>query len=235
MALNFRDAADLTGGRVRAGLLYRSGNVEAQADAQFLRHLGIGQRYDLRSAPEALAHSSALSGAGLHAPMPQHIVDTGLPMQVLANPDVTPADVRAAMVGLYRGFVVTFAPVLANILRQLAVREAPALIHCAVGKDRTGITLAVILSVLDVPRTVIFADYMLSNAAYHPIKESILRRHPQVADLPEAVLQPVTGVDPAYLQAFLNKTGPVCDWLIRSAGLEPEVLTGLRARLSTAG
>jgi protein-tyrosine phosphatase len=39
----------------------------------------------------------------------------------------------------------------------------PALVHCAAGKDRTGIVIALMLAVLGVPDELIGADYSLSS------------------------------------------------------------------------
>jgi protein-tyrosine phosphatase len=39
----------------------------------------------------------------------------------------------------------------------------PVLVHCASGKDRTGVVVAVLLLVVGVPREVIVAEYMLSD------------------------------------------------------------------------
>ena len=49
-----------------------------------------------------------------------------------------------------------------------AVAEAPGvpiLVHCASGKDRTGVVVAVLLSTLGVPREVIVEEYLLSDGA----------------------------------------------------------------------
>ncbi|HMG65436.1 MAG TPA: tyrosine-protein phosphatase [Streptosporangiaceae bacterium] len=55
-------------------------------------------------------------------------------------------------------------PIVACIRRLTAPDALPALVHCAVGKDRTGVTIAVILSALGVDTADIAADYALSNA-----------------------------------------------------------------------
>jgi hypothetical protein len=43
------------------------------------------------------------------------------------------------------------------------VRSKPTLIHCVAGRDRTGIVIACVLDLLDVPDPTIGADYALSS------------------------------------------------------------------------
>jgi len=53
---------------------------------------------------------------------------------------------------------------LALILRHLAQTEAlPALVHCAAGKDRSGVVVALLLAALGVPADTIVEDYVLSR------------------------------------------------------------------------
>ncbi len=47
--------------------------------------------------------------------------------------------------------------------------SAPHLVHCTSGKDRTGLLVAFLLLALDVPREVVFDDYLLSNGDWQPI------------------------------------------------------------------
>lgn len=48
----------------------------------------------------------------------------------------------------------------------------PLIVHCAAGKDRTGIASAMLLRLLGVPDDTIIADYSLSNRAYEYFWES---------------------------------------------------------------
>jgi protein-tyrosine phosphatase len=49
---------------------------------------------------------------------------------------------------------------------------APVLIHCAVGKDRTGLTVALALGAAGVPAEAIADDYALSSAYLAPLRDS---------------------------------------------------------------
>ena len=47
--------------------------------------------------------------------------------------------------------------------RLAAPGRLPAVIHCLAGKDRTGLTVALLLTALGVPRQVVLDDYQLTN------------------------------------------------------------------------
>jgi len=72
--------------------------------------------------------------------------------------------------------------------------NAPSVIHCTAGKDRTGFAVALILHALGVPAQVISEDYLLTNRFY--------RRDPNSApDLPADVRQAIGSVDSSFLAA----------------------------------
>lgn len=67
-------------------------------------------------------------------------------------------------------------PVVADIMRLLLDEEnAPVLIHCAHGKDRTGVIVALILGCLEVEDEVIACDYSLSEAGLAPMRKRLFR------------------------------------------------------------
>ena len=67
----------------------------------------------------------------------------------------------------YRQILDERAPQLAEVARVLLETDAlPAAIGCAAGKDRTGVTIALLLSVVGVAPDVIVADYVLTSRAF---------------------------------------------------------------------
>ena len=73
---------------------------------------------------------------------------------------------------LYRLLLDNRAAQFAAVLRAISAEgAAPALIHCAVGKDRTGLAVALALDVAGVPRETITADYALSYELLAPLYE----------------------------------------------------------------
>jgi protein-tyrosine phosphatase len=74
---------------------------------------------------------------------------------------------------LYRLLLDHRAAQFAAVLRAIgADGAAPALIHCAVGKDRTGLAIALALTIVGVPRATIVTDYALSRELLSPLYDS---------------------------------------------------------------
>ena len=67
----------------------------------------------------------------------------------------------------YRQMLDERAPQLTDVARALLEPDGlPAVIGCAAGKDRTGVTIALLLSAVGVPTDVIVADYVLTGLAF---------------------------------------------------------------------
>jgi len=82
----------------------------------------------------------------------------------LLEDDPTPVIGLAAT---YRHMLDERAPLLADVARALLEPDGlPAVIGCAAGKDRTGVTIALLLSAVGVPADVIVADYVLTGVAF---------------------------------------------------------------------
>ncbi|MFD5435316.1 tyrosine-protein phosphatase [Kitasatospora sp. NPDC091257] len=152
---NFRDAGGI--GALRRGVLYRSGSFHTLTEegARRLKALGLRTVFDLRSAYELEAwpdQRHCLDHETLGLPtLPPHPEDADRPW---------PEDQAA----LYPFMASTAGPSLAAVVRRLAAPDAlAAVVHCAVGKDRTGLTIAVLQSLLGASEAEITADFLLSN------------------------------------------------------------------------
>jgi protein-tyrosine phosphatase len=81
----------------------------------------------------------------------------------LLRDDPTPHD---GLGGMYRHVFDRRASELATIVRALLEEDGlPAVIGCAAGKDRTGVTIALLLDVVGTPLDVIVTDY--ARSAHH--------------------------------------------------------------------
>lgn len=151
-AFNFRDVGGLPagGGRTRDGVLFRSGNLAHLTDAgrAVLRDLGIRRIVDLRDDGERRGEPSKLDGLDVetvHLPMFAGSVAS------FFDDDLTLDD-------LYRALVDDSARRLVEVVRAV-IAEQPVLVHCAVGKDRTGVSVALILAAAGVDEDAVIADY----------------------------------------------------------------------------
>ncbi len=77
-----------------------------------------------------------------------------------ADSDVTDRGQFASLDEVYRFIVSKRGTAVAAVLRELAQPDSlPAIVHCTAGKDRTGIVIALLLSLLGVPDETIARDY----------------------------------------------------------------------------
>jgi protein-tyrosine phosphatase len=74
--------------------------------------------------------------------------------------DPTP---HAGLAGMYRHVLDARGPQLAEVVRTLLAQNGlPAIVGCAAGKDRTGVTIALLLDLCGVPRDIVVEDYAIS-------------------------------------------------------------------------
>jgi protein-tyrosine phosphatase len=107
----------------------------------------------------------------------------------------------------------------------------PALIHCSTGKDRTGWAIAAFLSLLEVPRESVTADYLLSEEYLAPIVRD--QRRAFVAHGGDGTLfDSLWGVRRESLDAAFDEVartyGSVEGYFERGLGLDPSTQQALR-------
>ena len=152
--LNFRDVGGLptsAGGRTRFRTLYRSHSPSGLGPRGMaaIRGLGLRSVLDLRDDIELRRWPYELDDPSIRR----------LRVPVLENRPV-PADHP----GLYAHMIEACGPGFTQAVRTLARAESqPVLVHCAVGKDRTGVTVGLALSAVGVTDEGIVADFLLSN------------------------------------------------------------------------
>jgi protein-tyrosine phosphatase len=116
--------------------------------------LGLRQVIDLRWPEELVISPNTFEGSSV-------VRYTSVPL--LAD-DPTP---HAGLAGMYRHVLDARAPQLAEVVRALLAEGGlPAVIGCAAGKDRTGVTIALLLDLCGVARDVIIEDYAMSAAYF---------------------------------------------------------------------
>ncbi len=167
--VNFRDLGGIPadGGVIRPGRLFRSDSLSyaTESDAARLVDAGLATIVDLRDTVEVDQF-----GRGPLASAP--ITYVGLPCT-----DSIPAESRSEY---YFRLLAVQGPALADLVRRLSAPQSlPAVVHCHIGCDRTGIVSAMLLGLVGVSDKDICADYARSTRAGAAIRERAedRRRH----------------------------------------------------------
>ncbi len=174
---NFRDmggypAAD--GKRVVRGKLFRSGAPTSLTadDMAYLDQFGFAAIIDLRSSEELELypnHWAAQSPEIDYLNVDYSIF--GLAGDAAASTPQALGDVVRSMDDTYRNFPTMLKPQLTLLFDTLLAEDAPVLVNCSAGQDRTGVASAVVLSLLGVERETILEDYLLSTQYRRPAVE----------------------------------------------------------------
>jgi protein-tyrosine phosphatase len=231
-ASNFRDLGGyptVDGRIVRRGLVYRSGALHALtgSDVDRLRSVDLRVAFDLRSEAERVAEPTS-------APFVR-VVGVPLTRSASARSFTEYADGEAYLRDRYHEIVFELAEVVGSVLRAVAHDDClPAVIHCAAGKDRTGVVAAVLLLALGVDDETVVADYALTSDC--EAAERVEELAAKLDGLPPAVAAGVLGTHPRALAEVIGELrrrfATVEDYLTTSAGLTPGDLVALRARLT---
>jgi protein-tyrosine phosphatase len=247
--VNFRDIGGYRtqdGRQTAFGKVFRTGVLSYLTDEDHaqMNALNVRTICDLRRADERMREPTIWRDA---ATLPLHWDDGAQPPTIRAiatrHPN-TAAGMRAAMCDLYRALPEWMAPRMTDLFAHLAEGSTPLIVHCAAGKDRTGIAIALLLAALDVPYELILADYLATNEA-GDFEQFILTRqrsqlglavdhHPLLA-LPADVRQVLFAADEAYLAAAFDhidkRCGGAANFLREYTGLSDQRHRQLRAAL----
>ena len=122
---------------------------------------------------------------------------------------------------------------IARVVTLLAEADAPAVFHCAAGKDRTGVISAIVLGLLGVPDEVIVADYAATRENLDAIVDrlnALEGYRTMLAALPPETMHanPETIVE--FLERLRVRFGSVEDYALAS-GVAAPAIERLRARL----
>lgn len=247
---NFRDVGGLPtvdGRRVRPGRLFRSGHLAhaTAEDTAFLTSLGLHTIFDFRNAAD-----QRLEGPDVALPGVRNV---NLPLTdpadgaefwtMVRDGDLDQlrailSDGKAAgrMSASYRTIIKERTAEHSQVLHALAEDSVPALMHCAAGKDRAGLSIAVTLLAVGVERDAIEADYLESNAAHrrykvHRTSDSPNAMSPEVMEL----LNPLFDARAEYLAAAFETIeqtwGDTDTYLSEGLKVGPQTRERLRERL----
>ncbi len=191
--VNFRDVGGIraaTGRSVRLNKMYRSASPGylSEEDAILVRQLGLSTIVDLRTEAERIADGVAPDALGAHV---LHVPFIG---QLWDHEGVvTDSDAATFLGERYIDMLEVGGDALAEVISAIAFRPGPVLVHCMAGKDRTGLVVAAVLSMLGVDETQIILDYEKTSSAMGALRELVTLRKPdsgeQFAKLPAVFLE----------------------------------------------
>jgi protein-tyrosine phosphatase len=240
---NFRDFggyATAQGRALASGRLFRSANHHRASDSDLerLRELGLAVVVDLRQ-PNERAREPSRRWEGFACEVVENdLAEEHLDFEVLVREGDLSADwFFAHSTDFYARapYEPRHVDLFRRYFRALAETDGAVLVHCAAGKDRTGLICALTHHVAGVHPDDMLQDYLATNDEARlaakmeflgPWLESQLGRRPS-----DAALRVAVSVDPAYLQRALaviaERDGSIDGYLARTLGLD----AGLRARL----
>lgn len=196
-AVNVRDIGGLPAGggaTTRPRRLVRSDNLQDLSPTDVTRlvdEIGVTTVIDLRSAGEvasegpgplkALAsvehlHLSLIPEVGVMTDVAKDALAINRERALRRDPD----DVAGAF---YIGYLEDRPDSVVGALRAVAGAPGAALVHCAAGKDRTGVVIAMALSAVGVPRDEVIADYVATGERIERILDRLRSSPTYAADV----------------------------------------------------
>lgn len=229
-AVNVRDLGGLPtqdGGKTVEARLLRGDNLQELSPSditRLVRDIGLTTVVDLRSSAELASEGPAPldSVAGVwHAHHPV-LPEEGSARDPAASPLLArtgqgrPACPGDSTCGHYLGYLEDRPDQVVAALRSVAHSAGAVLVHCAAGKDRTGVVVALALRAAGVLPEAVVADYAATGERIGAILDRLRRSRTYESDVNS---QPVQSHRPrpetmsAFLEQMDSRHGGVVRWL----------------------
>jgi len=250
-AVNVRDLGGLPtgdGGTIVPGRLLRSENLQELSARDVSRLVDeirlttvVDLRYTNEVAVEGPAPLDALPGVRhAHHPVLREFLDVSDTAKAALLTEMAEEDRERYpddfMTGHYLGYLENRPEEVTGALRSVATAPGAAIVHCAAGKDRTGVVVALALTVAGVEPEVIVADYMATDERLEAIVERLARSRMYsngVTSRPVQAHAPRAETMKAFLEQLDARYGGLENWLA-GHGFGPDEVSALRAKLRTA-
>jgi protein-tyrosine phosphatase len=210
-------------GTTRSGVLFRSGNLARLDDRgrAALRARGIRRIIDLRGDDEIAFEPSLIEGLD--------ILTQRVPLFIGSAESFFTRDV--ALADFYRALLDDAAEAVVEVVRGI-LADQPVLVHCTVGKDRTGVTVALALAAAGVDEDAVIADYARTEGLLPPARNArvlayLRARHPDAIHLEDLATRSPAPVMRALLDDLRERFGSPVDFL-RGHGLDDAEVAALR-------
>ena len=224
-AVNLRDVGGLRAGSAitRHGVLFRSGNLaRLDADgARALADLRLRRIIDLRADDEVAREPSRIAGLD--------VVTQRVPLFLGSVESFFSDDI--SLDEMYRRLVDDSSEGVIAVVRGI-LADQPVLVHCTVGKDRTGVTIALTLAAAGVDADAVIADYARTEGLLPPkrnrrIVEMLRSAHPDAVHLEDLATRSPAPVMRALLDDVTRRHGSAEEYL-RAHGLADDEIAELR-------
>jgi protein-tyrosine phosphatase len=250
---NFRDIGGYptrSGRTVRWGRVYRAGVLSYFTDRDHgtLRGLDVRAICDLRRAEEREREPSAWPQAA-NQQRPSHLhwddgTNTPTIRAFAARRPNTAAGMFDSMIDLYRALPEWMAPRIRGLFDCIANDSVPLVVHCAAGKDRTGVAVAVLLRAIDVAHQTVVEDYLLTNESgdfeqflrnRHETQLGLTDIHHPLLSMPDDIRRVLFSAHADFLQAAFERIaalGGLDRYLEKVVGISKEARAAAVASLT---
>ncbi|TDD31366.1 tyrosine-protein phosphatase [Actinomadura sp. KC06] len=250
-AVNARDLGGLPtadGRTTRRGRVLRSDNLQdlSVADVRLLLDdYGLKNVIDLRSdaevrlegpgpltrVPSVTVHQLSLfPEGGRHTDVAADTVDVNRALPWQERSSDGPEQDRS--LGLYLGYLTDRGDSIVAALRVMTRTDGSSLVHCAAGKDRTGVVCALALDVAGVTREAVVADYAQTGERLETVLRRLRTSDTYAADLdsrPADSHRPNAALMEKFLARVDEEFGGTISWL-STHGWTPDDTDALRTR-----
>ncbi len=201
-AVNFRDLGgyrSADGRTIRWRSLFRADDLSrlTRPDRATVRTLGIATVIDLRSRAEVERERFPVD----EIPVGFHHLPLVATLPTFDEYRSGPAWFAGHYLDIARGSGLQIAQALGIVARP---ESCPVIVHCAAGKDRTGVLVAVLLALLGIPDETIAEDYALSEKAMDAQLRRLVERLPEHEDEIRSVASTMLSATPANIVALLD-------------------------------
>ncbi len=229
--LNFRDLGGyrtLDGRTTRWGRLFRSNALHdlTREDLVLFRRLGVASVVDLRSSAEV-----ARTGRGLLELESLRFVNSPVLSDFEADEPRDESIIDASYLSRrYLQYLDLGAPAFVVAIEEMSVPENyPLVFNCFLGKDRTGVLAALVLSCLGVERDAIVEDYAITDERVRLIMDK-LRQDPHQREAVDQTDPTLLAAHEATMSSFLSdvdhRFGGARAW-VEAAGVAPALIERL--------
>jgi protein-tyrosine phosphatase len=253
------------GGVTRPGRVLRADNLQGLTPADVERLVtGLGLRHviDLRSDPEVtlegpgpltrvpevtVHHLSLFTEGGVFtdveadrpppsaepAPAPALAVDIDAVLPWQGRRETGPESERS--IGHYLAYLADRPDSIVAALRVMAVADGVSIVHCAAGKDRTGVVCALALEVAGATREAVVADYVATGDRLERVLDRLRASTTYAADLdsrPADSHLPYASTMEKFLATIDERHGGPLGWLTQHGWTDADT-AALRARLTS--